>query len=133
MLSGRPFSQSCFYISVPPNTPTIIDESGSEARNVVGPYMVGDTVVLKCIAFGGKDSGTICWRMVYKKNFYQDHFSLKVCQSEINNTIWYNTNASWFPCSENISETAFCSLGHCLVFFQPLAHQISSFKGIIHL
>jgi hypothetical protein len=43
-----------YFISVPPSQPTIFDESGQEVRSVVGPYSLGDTVVLKCITAGGK-------------------------------------------------------------------------------
>jgi hypothetical protein len=42
------------YLSVPPNKPTIFDESGREVRDLIGPYLEGDTIVLKCIATGGK-------------------------------------------------------------------------------
>ncbi len=43
----------CLF-SVPPNKPTIFDESGREVRDLIGPYLEGDTIVLKCIASGGK-------------------------------------------------------------------------------
>lgn len=44
-----------FLISVPPKQPKIIDETGREvvSGSFVGPYMKGDTVVLKCITLGG--------------------------------------------------------------------------------
>ena len=44
---------SFFNIPVPPNKPTIFDESGREVRELIGPYLEGDTIVLKCIASGG--------------------------------------------------------------------------------
>ena len=46
---------SIFLISVPPKQPKIIDETGREvvSGSFVGPYMKGDTVVLKCITLGG--------------------------------------------------------------------------------
>ena len=43
-----------FYISVPPKKPTIFSERGEEAIGTVGPYMIGDSVALKCIAVGGE-------------------------------------------------------------------------------
>ena len=43
-----------FLFSVPPKAPSIFDESGDESRNSVGPYRVGETIVLKCISSGGK-------------------------------------------------------------------------------
>ena len=42
------------FFPVPPPTPAIFDESGQEAKTVVGPYMEGDSVVLKCISSGGE-------------------------------------------------------------------------------
>ena len=41
---------------MPPKQPKIIDERGREVvpGTAVGPYMEGDTVVLKCITLGGK-------------------------------------------------------------------------------
>ena len=46
---------SCL-LTVPPKPPTIIDETGRLVApgTSVGPYMEGDTVVLKCITVGGK-------------------------------------------------------------------------------
>ena len=43
------------FISVPPKRPRIIDETGREVvpGTSVGPYMEGDTVVLKCITLEG--------------------------------------------------------------------------------
>ena len=40
---------------MPPKQPKIIDETGREVvpGTTVGPYMEGDTVVLKCITLGG--------------------------------------------------------------------------------
>ena len=43
-----------YFFPVPPNKPTIFDESGREVRDVIGPYLEGDTIVLKCIASGGE-------------------------------------------------------------------------------
>ena len=39
---------------MPPKKPTIFNERGEEALGTVGPYMIGDSVVLKCIAVGGE-------------------------------------------------------------------------------
>ena len=46
---------SCL-LTVPPKPPKIIDETGRLVApgTAVGPYMEGDTVVLKCITLGGK-------------------------------------------------------------------------------
>ena len=40
--------------SVPPKKPTIFNERGEEALGTVGPYMIGDSVSLKCIVVGGE-------------------------------------------------------------------------------
>ena len=40
--------------SVPPEKPQIFDDRGQEVRLKLGPYKVGDNVVLKCVATGGK-------------------------------------------------------------------------------
>ena len=39
---------------MPPKKPTIFSERGEEAIGTVGPYMIGDSVALKCIAVGGE-------------------------------------------------------------------------------
>ena len=51
---------SCL-LTVPPKQPKIIDETGRLVApgTSVGPYMEGDTVVLKCITLGGKYSNCI--------------------------------------------------------------------------
>ncbi len=41
-------------LSVPPDKPKIYDERGQEMRLKLGPYRIGDTVVLKCTAYGGE-------------------------------------------------------------------------------
>ena len=45
-----------YLLTVPPKPPSIIDETGRLVApgTAVGPYMEGDTVVLKCITVGGK-------------------------------------------------------------------------------
>ena len=40
-------------ISVPPEKPKVFDERGQEVRLKLGPYRIGDTVTLKCTAYGG--------------------------------------------------------------------------------
>ena len=49
--------EKCLYtiFLVPPKHPRIIDETGREVApgTSVGPYMEGDTVVLKCITLEG--------------------------------------------------------------------------------
>ena len=48
------FSFILISISVPPQKPKIHDERGQEVRLKLGPYRIGDTVTLKCTAYGGK-------------------------------------------------------------------------------
>lgn len=48
-------------VVVPPGTPTIFDESGQEARTVVGPYLEGDSIILQCIASGGDPVPQVTW------------------------------------------------------------------------
>ena len=43
-----------FQFSVPPSIPTIYDETGRQVKDLVGPYLEGETIVLKCITSGGK-------------------------------------------------------------------------------
>ena len=43
-----------FSFAVPPSKPTIFDETGREVKDLVGPYLEGETIVLKCITSGGK-------------------------------------------------------------------------------
>ncbi len=43
--------------SVPPSKPRIFDQRGQEVMRKLGPYKVGDSVVLKCVATGGEKSG----------------------------------------------------------------------------
>ena len=51
---------SCL-LTVPPKPPKIIDETGRLVApgTAVGPYMEGDTVVLKCITLGGKHNNGV--------------------------------------------------------------------------
>ena len=41
------------FFPVPPDKPKIFDERGQEVRLKLGPYRIGDTVTLKCTAYGG--------------------------------------------------------------------------------
>lgn len=41
------------FLPVPPTTPSIFDESGDESKGVVGPFLLGDRIILRCIASGG--------------------------------------------------------------------------------
>ena len=45
-----------FYSSfiVPPEKPKIYEERGQEVRLKLGPYKIGETILLKCVANGGK-------------------------------------------------------------------------------
>ena len=42
-----------FFFVVPPGKPKIFDERGQDVRLKLGPYRIGDTVTLKCTAYGG--------------------------------------------------------------------------------
>ena len=46
----------CLFFAVPPQRIKIIDDSGRDCTGsgVVGPYRIGDTAALKCIAYGGE-------------------------------------------------------------------------------
>ena len=43
-----------FLISVPPNEVEFMDEKGMRVQGEIGPYMVGDTLVITCDVLGGK-------------------------------------------------------------------------------
>lgn len=43
-------------VSVPPQKPKVFDERGQEVQLKLGPYKVGDTVILKCVASGGNET-----------------------------------------------------------------------------
>ena len=43
-----------FFFLVPPDKPKIYEERGQEVRMKLGPYKIGDTILLKCVATGGK-------------------------------------------------------------------------------
>ena len=43
-----------FFFLVPPDKPKIYEEWGQEVRMKLGPYKIGDTILLKCVATGGK-------------------------------------------------------------------------------
>ena len=45
---------SNFFFLVPPDKPKIYEERGQEVRMKLGPYKIGDTILLKCVATGGK-------------------------------------------------------------------------------
>ena len=50
----RSHSGLSFLFAVPPSQPTIFDETGREVKDLVGPYLEGETIVLKCITSGGR-------------------------------------------------------------------------------
>ena len=43
-----------FIISVPPDSVRIVDETGAERSSTIGPFAVGRTLVLTCLAKGGE-------------------------------------------------------------------------------
>lgn len=45
-----------FYVPVPPEKPKIYDERSQEVRLKLGPYKIGDIVLLKCVSNGGNPS-----------------------------------------------------------------------------
>ena len=47
----------CFSLfTVPPSKPKVFDASGQEVRLKLGPYKIGEDVVLRCEAEGGHPS-----------------------------------------------------------------------------
>ena len=49
------------YHSAPPGKPVILDEAGSEVRLKLGPYKLGDSVMIKCLVVGGRPSPEVSW------------------------------------------------------------------------
>lgn len=39
----------------------ILDEAGSEVRLKLGPYKLGDSVMIKCLVVGGRPSPEVSW------------------------------------------------------------------------
>ena len=58
----------CLFFAVPPQKIKIIDDSGRDCTGsgVVGPYRIGDTAVLKCIAYGGERCLKNCTRKLQR-------------------------------------------------------------------
>ena len=50
-----------FLISAPPGKPVIYDESGQEVRLKLGPYKLGEAVMIKCLVVGGRPSPEVTW------------------------------------------------------------------------
>jgi hypothetical protein len=50
-MSNRIYS---FFVSVPPELPTIIDHWGRQLNTTVGPHSEGDDVILTCRVIGGE-------------------------------------------------------------------------------
>ena len=48
-------------ISAPPGKPVIYDESGKEVRLKLGPYKLGEAVMIKCLVVGGRPSPEVTW------------------------------------------------------------------------
>ena len=66
-----------FSFAVPPSKPTIFDETGREVKDLVGPYLEGETIVLKCITSGGK-SLSLSLRLHSRFEFEFLNFDTKV-------------------------------------------------------
>ena len=49
-MKTNPFS----LFSVPPNEVEFMNEKGMRVQGEIGPYMVGDTLVITCDVLGGK-------------------------------------------------------------------------------
>ena len=58
-----------FPFLVPPEKPKIYDERAQEVRLKLGPYKIGDTVLLKCVANGGKKIRIIICKVYTAKLF----------------------------------------------------------------
>ena len=52
----------CFcFLAAPPGKPVIFDESGKEVRLKLGPYKLGEAVMIKCLVVGGRPSPEVTW------------------------------------------------------------------------
>ena len=59
-----------FLFLVPPEKPKIYDERAQEVRLKLGPYKIGDTVLLKCVANGGREKIRIVICKVYNTKLF---------------------------------------------------------------
>ncbi|XP_047738167.1 nephrin-like [Hyalella azteca] len=58
-----PTRNSWIHLSVivPPDSVRIVDETDSEKSSMIGPYVLGQTLTLKCIAKGGRPPPKLTW------------------------------------------------------------------------
>jgi len=48
-------------VNTPPEKPTIYDDTGKEVRLKLGPYQIGESVMIKCLVLGGQPSPAVTW------------------------------------------------------------------------
>ena len=65
MLLWNSLETTSILLLVPPEKPKIYEERGQEVRLKLGPYKIGDTILLKCVASGGKKND---WKTVIMNN-----------------------------------------------------------------
>ena len=63
-------------ISVPPEKPKVFDERGQEVRLKLGPYRIGDTVTLKCTAYGGTPQKKLNFSLTRCVNLFSSQSNL---------------------------------------------------------
>ncbi|XP_071540010.1 protein turtle-like isoform X2 [Panulirus ornatus] len=64
-----PTRNSRIYLTVivPPDSVRIVDINGNEKSSTIGPYVLGMTLTLKCIATGGRPPPKLTWWAVHKE------------------------------------------------------------------
>jgi len=71
-------------VVIPPSKPTIFDETGREVKDLVGPYLEGETIVLKCITSGGDPMPQVTW---WRDNHLIDSSFEKTFSKTVQNTL----------------------------------------------
>nr|XP_053634411.1 nephrin-like [Cherax quadricarinatus] len=64
-----PTRNSRIYLTVivPPDSVRIVDINGNEKSSTIGPYVLGMTLILKCIATGGRPAPKLTWWAGHKE------------------------------------------------------------------
>ncbi|XP_066943703.1 nephrin-like isoform X2 [Macrobrachium rosenbergii] len=64
-----PTRNSLIYLTVivPPDSVRILDRNGEEKSSTIGPYVLGMTLTLKCVATGGRPPPKLTWWAGYKE------------------------------------------------------------------
>ncbi|KAK8388847.1 hypothetical protein O3P69_020660 [Scylla paramamosain] len=70
-------------VIVPPDSVRIVDINGNEKSSTIGPYVLGMTLTLKCIATGGRPPPKLTWWAGHK----EVRGEVKVTSSEVINTL----------------------------------------------